>query len=128
MSKKGRFLLMFALFLSLSVGLFLSSAANTNAYPDLSPDGKTCTPCHEEGTHGGEETPAETPGETPGETPAETPGETPAEQPAETPAEKPAETPAEQPAETHEPMSPWIVVGGVIVILAVIYFLAIKKK
>ncbi|AFL98694.1 MULTISPECIES: hypothetical protein [Desulfitobacterium] len=120
MSKKGRFLVMFALFLSLSVGLFLSSAANTNAYPDLSPDGKTCTPCHEEGFGGGAETPAGTP--------AETPSETPVESPDKTPTEAPAEQPTEEPAEAHEPMSPWIVVGGVVVILAIIYFLAIKKK
>lgn len=124
MSKKGRFLLMFALFLSLSVGMFLSSAANTNAYPDLSPDGKTCTPCHEEGFGPG----AEAPAETPSETPAETPSGTPPESPDKTPAETPSEQPAEEPAEAHEPVSPWIVVGGVVVILAVIYFFAIKKK
>lgn len=116
MRKISRYLLLFVLFLGVSFGVLFSSASNTNAYPDLSPDGVTCTPCHEEGFGGGggAETPA---------TPAEETPSTPTETPAET-----TEEPAEEPAEAHEPMSPWIVVGGVIVILGVIYFLAIRKK
>ncbi|AGA67745.1 hypothetical protein Desdi_0187 [Desulfitobacterium dichloroeliminans LMG P-21439] len=122
MRNKSRFLLLCTLFIGLSIGVFFSSAATTQAVPEMSPDGVTCTPCHEEGFGGGGEAPA---GETPAtETPAtETPAtETPA---VETPA---VEEPAAEVPEAKEPMSPWIVVGGVIAILGVIYAFAIKKK
>ncbi|MGE4273772.1 MAG: hypothetical protein AB7E31_13070 [Desulfitobacterium sp.] len=127
MRNKSRFLLLCTLFIGLSVGVFFSSAATTQAVPEMSPDGKTCTPCHEEGFGGDGAAPA---GETPStETPStETPStETPS---TETPAtETPAvEEPAAEVPEAKEPMSPWVVVGGVIVILGVIYVLAIKKK
>ncbi len=110
MGKKSRLLVLLTLFVTLSFGLFFVNTTETSAYPDY---GNTCSQCHDnypdqEPAGGGE--PA-------GETPATTPE----------PVEPAGEEPAEEPEE-HKSMSPVIVIGGVVVILGVIYVLAIRKK
>lgn len=115
--KKGRYgrsLILLTLFLGLSFGIFFNMATTANATPELSPDGKTCTPCHEAGGPGGAGgaelgKPAEQP-----QKPVET--QTPAEQ---TPEPKPPE---------KESTSPVLVIGLVAVVLGVIYVAAIRKK
>jgi len=118
--KKGRYgrsLLLMTLFLGLSFGIFFNMATTADATPSLSPDGKTCTPCHEPGGPGGAA----------GGGGAET-GK-PAEQP-QTPVEPPApveQTPEAKPPE-KESASPVLVIGLVAVVLGVIYVAAIRKK
>lgn len=51
-NNKGRNLLLLTLFLGLSFGIFFNMATDANATPELSPDGKTCTPCHTDGRTG----------------------------------------------------------------------------
>jgi hypothetical protein len=110
--KYGRPLLLVILFVGLSFGVFFSAVSSANATPEMSPDGKTCTPCHTDGRTG-----------------TGTAGGGEAQKPAEqAPAAQPE--PAEQtPAPAHkEPASPFLVIGIVAVVLAGIYVVAIRKK
>lgn len=115
--KYGRPLLLVILFVGLSFGVFFSAVSSANATPEMSPDGKTCTPCHTDGRTG-----TGTAGGGEAQKPAE---QAPATQ---APAAQPA--PAEQtPAPAHkEPASPVLVIGIVAVVLAGIYVVAIRKK
>ena len=138
--KTNRFLLLMTLFLGLSLGIFFN-AATTNAFPDLSEDGVTCTPCHEEGAHGGSGEPAAEPAK-PAE-PAEPAAEPTTEpepapstpvpaQPAPAPQEPAQESPqvAEEPdsADTTGAVSPALVVGVVVLLLLAVYFFTFKKR
>lgn|SRR5690554_162097 len=113
MGKKSRLFLLLTLFVTLSFGLFFVNTTETSAYPDY---GNACSQCHDNYP---DQEPAEEPA---GETPATTPGD---QEPA---GEEPAgDEPAAEP-EGHQSMSPVIVIGGVVVVLGVIYVLAIRKK
>ncbi|ACL18291.1 hypothetical protein [Desulfitobacterium hafniense] len=121
--KTSRFLLLMTLFLGLSLGIFFN-AATTNAYPDMSEDGVTCTPCHEEGEHGGSGEPATEPEPAP---PAPAPV-----QPTPSPQEPAQESPQvakEQPdsADTTGAVSPALIVGVVVLLLLAVYLFAFKK-
>lgn len=120
--KKGRYgrpLILLALFLGLSFGIFFSATSNANATQSMSPDGKTCTPCHTDGRVGTGATGAAGGGQE--QKPA---GE--AQKPAEqAPAAQVEQTPAPV---AKEPASPVLVIGLVAVVLGVIYVAAIKKK
>lgn len=114
--KKGRYgrsLLLLTLFLGVSFGIFFNMATTADATPSLSPDGKTCTPCHEAGGPGGA-------GGSETGKPAEQP-----QKPVETP---PVEQTPEPKPPVKEPASPVLVIGLVAVVLGVIYVVAIKKK
>lgn len=113
MGKKSRLIILLSLFMCLSFGLFFVNTTVTHALPEW---GSNCAECHPE--MGGQE-PAEDPA---GETPATTPGD---QEPA---GEEPAGDEAADEPEGHQSMSPVIVIGGVVVVLGVIYVLAIRKK
>ncbi len=118
----GRPLLLLALFLGLSFGIFFSAISSANATPEMSPDGKTCTPCHTDGRTGTgaagggqEQKPA-------GE------AQKPADQAPATQTQPAEQTPAAPAPAAKEPASPVLVIGLVAVVLGVIYVVAIRKK
>ncbi|NMA69063.1 MAG: hypothetical protein GX958_06570 [Desulfitobacterium sp.] len=111
MGKKSRLLVLLTLFVCLSFGLFFVNTTSMNAYPDY---GHACSECHD--NYPDQEPPADEPA---GETPATTPD--PGDQ------EPVGDEPTDEPEE-HQSMSPVIVIGGVVVVLGVIYILAIRKK
>ncbi|NMA67952.1 MAG: LPXTG cell wall anchor domain-containing protein [Desulfitobacterium sp.] len=55
--REFRLLFLMSLFIGLSLGVFLNAASTAKAYPEMSPDGVTCTPCHEEGFGEGDKAP-----------------------------------------------------------------------
>lgn len=144
--KKGRYghsLLLMLLFLGLSLGIFFSSTKNADATPQMSPDGKTCTPCHTDGrtapagtagtagatgaaTGTSEGTGASGGGATAGAGQEQKPEQKPAEQKADVQSQAPAAMQAAPVAK--EKTSPVIVIGLVAVVLGVICFVAIKKR
>jgi cobalamin biosynthesis Mg chelatase CobN len=129
MRNKGRFLVLLTLFVGFSLGIFFSMATSAAALPEYASDGKTCTPCHEPGEHdgggAGEGTGISTEGE---QKPTE-------QQPAQQGSALETQQSAEQPAEVKEvassnnvAISPYLVIGLVVVVLGVIYILASKKR
>ncbi|SHN87737.1 hypothetical protein [Desulfitobacterium chlororespirans] len=126
--KTNRFLLLMTLFLGLSLGIFFN-AATTNAFPDLSEDGVTCTPCHEEGAHGASGEPAAEPTTEPEPAPSTPAPAQPAPAPQE-PAQESPQVAEEQPdsANTTGAVSPALVVGVVVLLLLAVYFFTFKKR
>ncbi len=60
MGRKLKVFFLMTLLVGLSLGVFFNAASTAKAYPEMSPDGVTCTPCHEEG-FGGNQQPTQDP-------------------------------------------------------------------